>query len=56
MTIFEHTHLFFYMMAHWAFSAQYWKTSMTLPKVLSEAKLEWASQDTHNENRVSRSS
>ena len=45
---------FCYLMAHWAFSAQYLKTSMVLPRLLTQAKLEYTSQDTiRRENRLS---
>ena len=41
-------------MAHWAFSAQYLKTSMVLPRLLTQAQLEYTSADTiRRENRLS---
>ena len=39
---------FFYLAAHWSFSAQYLRTSLILPMLFSEAKLEKAC--TGNEN------
>ena len=33
---------FLYMMAHWLFSSQYLRTSKTFPRLLSQAKLEFA--------------
>ena len=33
---------FFYISAHWVFSVQYLRTSLILPKLFSEAKLEKA--------------
>ena len=45
---------FCYLMAHWAFSAQYLKTSMVLPRLLTQAKLEYTSADTiRRERRLS---
>ena len=42
------------MMGHWAFSAQYLKTKMVLPRILNQAKLEHTSKDTNKkENRRS---
>ena len=44
---------FCYLIAHWTFSAQYLKTSMVLPRVLQEAKLEYAGDNTIEQNRLS---
>ena len=41
------------MTAHWVFSAQYLKTSLVLPRLLSEAKIEFDEEDATQENRVS---
>ena len=32
---------YFYIMAHWVFKVQYLKTSLVLPKIFIEAKLEY---------------
>ena len=47
---------FLYMMAHWLFSSQYLRTSKTFPRLLSQAKLEYAAHDNKRDNRVSGSS
>ena len=41
---------FCYMMGHWAFSAQYLKTKMVLPRILNQAKLDHTRA---NENKIS---
>ena len=35
---------FLYMMAHWFFSSQYLRTSKTFPRLLTQAKLEFAAK------------
>ena len=38
---------FLYTIAHWLFAAQYLKTSMVFPKLLAQAKLEYAASDNY---------
>ena len=39
--IFANLGNYFYIMAHWVFKVQYLKTSLVLPKIFVEAKLEY---------------
>ena len=43
----------FYLTAHWAFSAQYLKTCLVLPRLLSEAKIEFDEDTTTRDSRLS---
>ena len=43
----------FYLLAIWAFSAQYLKTSLVLPRILKEAKLELEEETIMRINRMS---
>ena len=43
----------FYLIAHWAFSAQYLKTCLVLPRLLSEAKIEFDEDTTTRDSRLS---
>ena len=43
----------FYLTAHWAFSAQYLKTCLVLPRLLAEATLEFDEDSTTQNSRLS---
>ena len=43
----------FYLTAHWAFSAQYLKTCLVLPRLLAEAKLEFDEDSATRDSRIS---
>ena len=38
----------FNLLGNWFFISQYLRTSMTLPKLLNEARLEWVLKDTQD--------
>ena len=42
---FEALDYFCYFMGHWMFAVHYLRTSLILPKLLKEAKLEWLMKD-----------
>ena len=42
---------FGYFMGHWMFSVHYLKTSLIIPRLLKEAKLEWLMKDAERESR-----